>query len=180
MHHIDARLEVAVRRDVLVVGRRGDVVGERDAVVRMPEVHVDKTLICAVKRDSPLCHSHHRIVVTHVWSQDHDARVEQVRPSYVRGRREGVSDRKEFVGCPVSNHVGVDVYQLAELGLLPQVDFGESRVEVGSVHEVQVRGALITYARDGDHVVVDSLRRGLPEISIKTARIESVLVSSYL
>lgn len=85
VHHVDARLEVAVRGDVLVVGRRGDVVGKRDAVVRMPEVHVDETLICAVKRDSSLCHSHHRIVVTHVWSQNHDTRVEQVRPSYVRG-----------------------------------------------------------------------------------------------
>lgn len=79
-----------------------------------------------------------------------------------------MGDRKELVGCPVRDHVGVDVYQLAELSLLPQVDFGESRVEVGSVHEVQVRGALITYARDGNHVVVDGLRGGIYQQSVKS------------
>lgn len=76
---------MSVGRDVRIVGGRGDVVSEAEAIIAVLEVHVQETLICSVERDASFSHGCHGVVVAHVWGQNHDSRVEQVRPSNVRG-----------------------------------------------------------------------------------------------
>jgi hypothetical protein len=112
MHHIYAGLEVPIRWDVLVVGRRSDVVGEADAVVLVAEMHVDETLVGTIKRDTPLSHCNHGIEITHVGRQNHDTRVEEIWPSNVGGGRKRVRDIEELIGSSVCDNVGVDVDNL--------------------------------------------------------------------
>ena len=156
--HVDARLEVLVRGEILVVGGRGDVVGETQAVVAVLEMHIQETLVGSVERDSPLGHGHHGVVVAHVRRQGHDTRVEEVGPPDIGGGREVMGKVEELVGRPVSHGIGVYVYNLAELGLLPEVDLGECRVQVGPVHEVQVGGLAVPDPGHGYDIVVNSLR----------------------
>lgn len=67
---------------------------------------------------------------------------------------------EELIGSSVCNNIGVDIDDLAELSLPPQVDLSEGRVKVRAVHEVQVCRVVIAYATDGDDMVVHSLRNG--------------------
>lgn len=83
MYHVDTRLKMAICRYVLVMSRRGYIVGEANAIVVVSKMHVDKALVGPVKRDPPLGHGHHGIIVSYVRSQNHDARVEKIRPSDV-------------------------------------------------------------------------------------------------
>jgi hypothetical protein len=160
MDQVDAWLEVLVRRDILVVGGWCDVVSEAQAVVRVLEVHVQETLVGTIEWDAAVGHGHHGIIVAHVWCQDHDAGVEQVGPPDVRGSGEGMWEVKELVGSSISNHVGIQVNNLPELRLPPQVDLGECRVQVWSVHQVQVGRPLVSDAHDRNHIVIDSLELG--------------------
>lgn len=134
MDEIYARLKVFVCRDVRVVGRRRDVVSEAEAVVAVLEVHIQETLVCSIKRYSPLSHGYHGIVVSQVWSQDHNSSVEEIRPSDIGGGGEVMGKIEQFVNSPVGNNVGIQIDDLSKLGLLPQVNFGECRVQIGSVH----------------------------------------------
>lgn len=129
------------------------------------EVHVQKTLVGAVEGDAALGHGHHGVVVAHVRSQGHDARVEEVGPSDVGGSGEVMGKVEELVGRSVCDNVGVQVHDLTELGLLPEVDLGEGRVKVWAVHEIQIGGAVISNSRDIDNVVVDGLR-GVSEMAV--------------
>ena len=63
MHHIYARLEVLIGRDVLVMGRWGDVVREAEAVVVLLEIHVQESLVGAVKGDAALGHGHQGVII---------------------------------------------------------------------------------------------------------------------
>lgn len=92
MHHVDAGLEVSVRRHVLVMRRGCDIVGEADAVVRILEVHVEETLVGTIERNASLCHCHKRIVVSHVGAQNHYTSIEKIRPSDIGCGREGRGD----------------------------------------------------------------------------------------
>lgn len=157
--HGDVGLEVAVGREVLVVSRRGDVVGKRQAMVGVRKVHVQETLVGTVKGDAALGQGGQGAVLADIGGEHHDAGVEQIGPANVRGGGKGVGEVKELIGGAVGDDVGVDVDDLAELGLLPEVDLGEGRVEIGAVHEVEVGGrGVIRDARDGYDVVVDILR----------------------
>lgn len=82
---VDARLKVPIGRHVLVVSRGRHVVREAQAVEAVLEVHVQQALISTVKRDAPFGHGHQGVVVTHVGREDHDSRVEDVRPPHVWG-----------------------------------------------------------------------------------------------
>ena len=155
--HVDARLKVAIRRDILVMSGRSDVVREAKTVVAVAEVHVQQPLVGTIKGDASLCHCHHCVVVTHVGRQNHDTRVEQIRPSNVRSRSKGMRHVEEFIGGTICDYVGVDVDNLGELSLFPEIDLSESRVQVSSVHKVQVGRPVVAYARNWDHVVVDGL-----------------------
>lgn len=112
MHHVNARLEMLVRGDILVVGRGGDVVGEADAVVAGAEVHVEQALVGAVEGLASVGHGAQAVVLGEVGRQDHDARVEDVGPPDVRGGGEGGVDVKELVGGAVGDDIGVDVDDL--------------------------------------------------------------------
>lgn len=155
--HIDAGLEVTVGWKILVVSGGGHVVREADAVVVLPEVHIQQALVGTVERDAPLSHSNKCVVVAHVGRQDHDTRVEKVRPANVGRGRKRVRDAEEFIRGPVCDNIGIDVYDFRELCLFPQVDLGESRVQVGAVHQIQVGGSLVAQTRHGDDMVVDGL-----------------------
>jgi len=157
MDHADARLEVLVGGHVLVVSRGRDVVGEAEAVVVVLEVHIQEALVGTVERDAALGHGHHGVIVAHVRGQNHEARVEEVGPTNVGRRREGVGKAEELIGGAVCHNVGIHIDDLAELGLAPEVDLGEGRVQVPAVHEVQVRGVLILDAAGRDHIVVHGL-----------------------
>ena len=76
VYHVDTRLAVALGGEVLVVGGGGDVVSKADAVVGIPEMHVDQTLISTVEGDASLSHSGHSIEIAHVGFQGHDTGVE--------------------------------------------------------------------------------------------------------
>lgn len=156
---VDARLEVLIGRNILVVGGGRDIVGEAQAVVSVPEVHVQETLIGSVERDSPLGHSQQGVVITHVGRQNHDTSVEQVGPADIGSGGESVREVEELIGSPISDNVGIDVDDLAELGLLPEVDLGEGRVQIRAVHEEQVGRSVILNRLDGDDIVVDGLVR---------------------
>lgn len=163
--HVDTGLEVPVGWDVLVVSRRRDVVCEGKPVVVVLEVHIQQALICAVERDAAFGHGHHGVVVAHVRGEHHDARVEEVRPADIRRSCEGVGQLKELVGSPVGDNIGVDVYDLAKLKQLPEIDLGEGRVEIPTVHEVQVRRVRILDPVDGEDVIVDSLFPSIENLS---------------
>lgn len=136
---------------------RSDVVGEAEAIVAVLEVHVQETLIGSIKRDAPFGHSRHGIVVAHVWCQDHDTGVEQVRPSDVGGGGEGMRQVEQLIDGPVGNDVGIQVDNLSELGLLPQVDLGEGGVQVGSVHQKEIGRLRVSYTWDWYYMVVHGL-----------------------
>lgn len=155
--HVNARLEVAVGGNVLVVAGGRDVVGEAKSVVAVLEVHVQQALVCAVKRYAPLGHGHQGIIVAQVWRQGHNSRVEEIGPSNIRGGGKGVVQVKELVGCPVSDDIGIYVHDPSELGLFPQIDLCECRVQVGTIHQVEVRRLLVSYAGNWYHMVEDGL-----------------------
>jgi hypothetical protein len=158
--HIDARLKVSVGGHILVMSRGCDVVGEAEAVEALLVVHVQEALVGAVKGDTPLGHGHHGVIVAHVRSQNHKPSVEQVWPANVGRGRECMGKVKELIGRPVSHHVGINIDNLAELGLLPQIDLGEGRVQVPAVHEIQIGRVLILNATDGDDIVIHGLIDG--------------------
>lgn len=60
---------------------------------------------------------------------------------------------------PQRNNIGVDVYDLAELRLAPEVDLGECVQQVTSAHEVDIGRIGIDDALDGYQDVVESLHR---------------------
>ncbi len=105
MYHIDTRLEMAIGRYVLVMSRRSNIVAKTDTIIVVAKMSVNKALIRAVKRYAPLGHGHHGIIVAHVRGQNHDTRVEQIRPSDVWGSREGVCNVEELVGSSIGDDV---------------------------------------------------------------------------
>lgn len=157
MHHVNARLEMLIRRNVLVVSRRGDVVGEADAVVVGAKVHVEKALVGAVKGLAILGFHNQTLVLAQVGLQHHDARVEDVRPSDVGCGGERRVDVEELVGGAVRHNIGVYIHDFGELGLLPEVDLGEGRVKIDTVHEFEILRVSVLYSGDGDDMVVDGL-----------------------
>lgn len=148
---------MSVGRDIRIVSGRSDVVGETEAIVAVFEVHVEETLICSIKRDAPLSHSRHSIVVAHVWCQNHHTRVEQVRPSDIGGGGEGMRQVEQLIDGPVGNDVGIQVDQLSELCLLPQVDLGEGGMQIGSVHQKEIGRLRISYTWNWYYMVVHGL-----------------------
>lgn len=164
--HGDTRLEVTVGRKVLVVSRRSDVVRKGQAVVGVLEVHVQEALVGAVKGDAALGHGGQGVVLADIGGEDHDTGVEQIRPADIRCSSKGVWEVEELIGSAVGDNVGVDVDDLTELGLFPEVDLGEGGVEVGAVHEVQVAGrGLVLDTRDRYYIVVHILQ----VLAVKTA-----------
>lgn len=123
-----------VGRDILIVRRRCDIVGETEAVEGVLKVHIQEALVSAVKRDPALGHRHHGIVITQVRRQSHHAGIEQVGPADVGGGGESMGEVEELVRGPVGDNVGVQIDDLAELGLFPQIDLSEGRVQVRAVH----------------------------------------------
>lgn len=65
---------------------------------------------------------------------------------------------EELVDSPAGNDVGIEVDYSPELGLLPQVDFGEGRVQIGSVHQVEVCWFRVPDSWDRQYVVEDILQ----------------------
>jgi hypothetical protein len=128
MDHVDTGLEVPICGDVLVVGGGSHVISEAEPVVVVAEMHIDQALVGAIEGNAPLCHCHHGVVFAHAGRQDHDTRVEEIGPANVGGGSESVRDIEEFIGGTVGHYVGVYIDNLWELGLLPQVDLGKSRV----------------------------------------------------
>lgn len=110
---------MTVGGEILVVGGGSNVIGKADAVVVVLEVLVDETLIGSIEGYPPLCQGRHGLKVTQIRGQRHDARVEQVRPSYIRSSGEGVREVEELIGSSVGNNVGVYVDDFPELGQLP-------------------------------------------------------------
>jgi hypothetical protein len=149
MHQVYAGLEVTIGRNVLVVRRRSDVVCKAQAIEAVLEVHVEQSLISTVERDASFSHGHQGIVVTHVWRQDHDARIEDVGPANVGRSGKGMLDVEQLVRSSVCKYIGVNVDNFGELKLPPKVDLGKCRVQIGSVHEVEVGRVVISNSRDG-------------------------------
>jgi hypothetical protein len=155
VYHVDARLKVPVCRHILVVGGGRNIVSEAQTMIILTKVHVEQTLIRTIKGDAPLGHGHHGIEVAHVGCQEHDTCVEQVGPSNVRRSGEAVGKGKELIGSSIRDHIRINVDNLGELGLFPKIDLGKGGMQVGSIHELEVRGPLVANARYRDDIVVD-------------------------
>ena len=67
---------------------------------------------------------------------------------------------EELIGSSISDDIGVYVDDLAKLGLFPEVDLGESRVQVPSVHEIKVGRRLVPNPVDRDDIVENGLLEG--------------------
>lgn len=65
---------------------------------------------------------------------------------------------KKLIGGPIRHDIGIHIDNLAELGLLPEVDLCEGRMEVWAVHEVEVCRPVIADAADRNHIVIHSLQ----------------------
>lgn len=140
------------------MGRGRDVVSEAEPVVVAAEVHVQETLVSAIERDATPSHGHHGLVILHVGGQDHDTGVEEVWPANIWGGRERAGNVKELLGSTVGNNIGINVDDLGELGLLPQVDLGKGRVQIGTVHKREVcRVDIVSNSGNGQDIVVDRL-----------------------
>lgn len=124
---------------------------------RVFEVHVEQTLVSAVKRDSALCHGKQGVVVSQVWCQHHDASVEDVRPSDIRCSTKSVWKSEELIRRPVGDNIGVEVHDFCKLRLLPEVYFCKRRVKVGAVHQVEIGAVLVADSGDWNDMVVDAL-----------------------
>lgn len=105
-----------------------DIVSEAQAVVVFLEVHVQQTLVSSVEGDTPLRHGHHGVVVSHVRGQGHDSSVEEVGPTNVGSRGEVMPEIEKLIDGPASHDIGIEVDDLPELCLLPQIDLGKGRV----------------------------------------------------
>lgn len=118
----DARLEVLVSWHILVVSAWRNIVGEADPVVGVLEVHVEQSLVGAIKRDSALSHGMKCPVVAHVWFQHHETGVEEVWPADIWCGREWSLEIKKLIWCSPSYHIGIHVDYAAELSLLPELN----------------------------------------------------------
>lgn len=120
MYDADIPLEVSICRRVLVVGARRGVVGKADPLPwAMFKVLIKQTLICAVEAVSCRCQSLQRMVLAHVWCNDHDTSVEGIGPANVWCCCEGLGDVEQLFGRSQRDDVCVNVYDLAELRLAP-------------------------------------------------------------
>lgn len=157
MRRAYTRLEVFIRRYILIMRARGDIIRETQAIEAILEVHIQQSLIRTIKRDSALRHSVERPVITHVGSKHHQSGVEDIRPPNIRRRGERGLNGKQLVRRAPRHHIRVHIHDASELELFPERDLGEGRVQVDAVHQGEVLGLLVHHAVDGDDVVVDSL-----------------------
>lgn len=145
---------------ILIMGRRCDVVGKRQAMHGVFKVHVQQALVGAIKGNAALRHGEQGIVVSQIGRQHHDASVEKIWPSNVWRSAERVLNGKELIRGAIGDDIRVYIDDLGELGLLPEVDLCKRGVEVGAVHEVEVRGVLVADSRDGNNMIEDGLELG--------------------
>lgn len=157
MRRAYTRLKVLIRRNILIMRARRDVIRETQAIEAVLEVHIQQSLIGSIKRDPALRHCIQRPVIPHVRSKHHQPGVEDIRPPNIRRRGERRLNGKQLVRSAPRHHVRVHVHDASELELFPERDFGEGRVQVDAVHQGEVLGLLVHHAVDGDDVVVDSL-----------------------
>lgn len=140
-------------------------------------MHIQQTLVCSVEGNAPLGHGHHGIVIAQIWGQSQDSSIEQVGPAHIRCSGEGVRQVEQLVDGAAGDDISVEVDDLPELGLLPQIDFGEGGVQIGSIHEVEICRLRISYAWDGEYIVKDNLRAKRSAI---TPRVSYGLVEACL
>jgi len=69
---------------------------------------------------------------------DHNTSVESIGPANIGRTGKGCLEIKELIGSAEGDSVCVKVDDLAELGLAPEVDFGEGIAQVTAAHEVEV------------------------------------------
>ena len=160
MHHADTGLEVLVGWHILVMGGWCDVVREGQTVVVVLEVCVQQTLVGTVEGYTSLSHGHEGVVVSHVWGNCHHTRVEQVGPANIRCRCKRVWQLKQLIGSTQSEDIGVEIHNLAKLGKLPKIDLGESRMQIGTIHQLKVGMMLVLNAMNGDTIMVNRLCSG--------------------
>ena len=152
----DRVAEVSIRRQVLIVGARRAVVREAQPLP-IAKVRVQQALIRPVEAHSPLRKGQQRVVVPHVRREQHGTAVEAIGPAHVRRRGEAGLRKgfEELIRRAQGYGVGIEVDEAPEARLPPERDLGEGGGEVGPLHEVEVGGAPVEEAVDGDEVVVD-------------------------
>lgn len=64
---------------------------------------------------------------------------------------------EQLVGGAIRKYVGIEVDNLGELRLLPEINLGEGGMQLGAVHQVQIGGLAVAYARNRQDAVVDGL-----------------------
>lgn len=136
MNHINTRLKMSIGWNILIMRRGSDVVSKAQTMKAVLKMHIQQSLIRTIKRNPPFSHSHHSIIITHIRRQDHNATVEQIRPSDIRRSGKSMRDAKKLVRGAVGDDISVDVNYFGELGELPEVDLGEGGVQIAAVHEV--------------------------------------------
>lgn len=64
---------------------------------------------------------------------------------------------EQLIDGSVGNNIGIQVNNFSKLRLLPQVDFGEGGMQIGSVHQVEIGGLRISYTGNWYHIVEHGL-----------------------
>lgn len=64
---------------------------------------------------------------------------------------------EELINGPAGDDIRIEVDDLPKLGLFPQIDLGEGRMQIGSVHQVEICWFRITDSGNRYHIVEYSL-----------------------
>lgn len=75
---------------------------------------------------------------------------------------------EELIDGPAGDDIGIEVDNLTKLRLLPEIDLGEGRVQIGSVHQIEVCWLCVADSGDGYHLVENSLRGGKSILALQT------------
>lgn len=120
------------RRQILIIRTGRAIIPEPQSMPTAIKMHIQQTLIRAVKANPPLRQRAQRIVILQIWPQHHHPTIKAIWPSDVWrcGEVHVVvavieGEEEELVGSPKRDDIAVDVHNAAELRLAPEFDFGE-------------------------------------------------------
>ena len=156
MHHIDTALEMSIGWNVLVVCTRSAIVRETQSFP-FSEMHVQQSLIRSVETDSSICEGKEAVIVAQIRFQREEPAVEAIGPTHVRDGSKCGGLSEELVRRSEGYDICIDVDNVTELGLTPKGDLCESRVKIGTAHEVEVGRRSVDDAVDGNDLIVDGL-----------------------
>lgn len=154
----DSRLVVAVGRLILVICTWRAVVDEAQTMPALVlVVLVQKALVGSIEAVARSSQCLQSPVVSHVRRDDHNTSVEGIGPANIGCTSERSLEIKELIGSAEGDSICVEVDDLAELRLAPEVDLGKGIAQVTAAHQVEVGDVGRSDALHGDNIVIQRL-----------------------